>query len=143
MRYDDLHRLYAATPVTSTSRPRRTTRPSPPPGPSVGARWGKASAFSWSREAAGDREGMTVEGLDAAPRAFMRVVGTQAKIMSQRVRVEDPGDPASWIEVDRMTRIAFAYTEFPPKPTAASPQPSRTTVYDLALVLHPEDEVVV
>lgn len=146
MRYADLPRLYAAVQVISPPV-RRGEMVHPPALPEAGARWGKASAFSWSRQAAsegrGRQERLTVEYPEPAPRAFMRVVEAEARIMSERVRIEAPDDPSRWVEVDRMTRMAFAWTEFPPKPQTGSPQPSLTTVYDLAFALHPEDETVV
>lgn len=146
MRLADLPRLYAAVPVTSP--PARRGEPQHAPAqPKAGVRWGKASAFSWSRQAGADgrdrQQRLSVSYPEPAPRAFMRLVEAEARIMSQRARVEAPDDPAVWVEVDRMTRLAFAFTEFPPKPHAGSPQPSLTTVYDLAFALHPEDEAVV
>ena len=141
MRYADLPRLYAAVPVTSP--PVRRHKPIVAPAlPAAGARWGEGSRFSWSRQAAaeGRQEGLSLER--SKPRAFMRVVEAEAKIMSERVRVEAADDPSVWAEVDRMTRMSFAYTEFPPKAHAASPQPSRTTVFDLEFALHPPDETV-
>ena len=141
MRYADLPRLYAAVPVTSPPVRRGETIAAPAL-PPAGARWGKGSRFSWSRAAAGEgrQEGLSLER--SGPRAFMRVVEAQAKIMSERARVESADDPSVWAEVDRMTRMAFAYTEFPPKAHPGSPQPSRTTIFDLEFALHPPDETV-
>jgi hypothetical protein len=36
-----------------------------------------------------------------------------------------------------MVRLMFRYTEFPPKPTTSSMQPSLTTYFDLRFALHP------
>ena len=146
MRWADLHRLSAAVPVTASPARRETARASAEQQDESGTRWGKASRFSWSREAAPDDErSFLVEPFDTPTPAYMRVIEATAKIRSERVRVELPENPSVWAEVDRMTRIAFGYTEFPPKPYPSSPQPSRTTVYDLTFVLHPppEDEAVV
>ncbi|MBW3534302.1 MAG: coproporphyrinogen III oxidase family protein [Gemmatimonadetes bacterium] len=77
IRYHDLARMFAAVPVTSPPLQRQEAQPAAPLPPTSGARWGKASAFSWSREAATSgrnrQERLSVGG-DSEPRAFMRVV---------------------------------------------------------------------
>ena len=148
IRYHDLARMFAAVQVTSPPLQRQQARPAPPPPPASSARWGKPSEFSWSNQAAlmrGKTGSITVNYPEPKPREFMRIVRADLKIMSELVRVEMPDNPSVWVELDRMTRMAFHFTEFPPKPHAGSPQPSRTTVYDLEFDLHPppEDEAVV
>ena len=140
MRYGDLARMFAAVPVSSPALQRQDARPAAPQPPASGARWGKASEFSWSNEAARMRSktaSVSVNYPEPKPREFMRIVRADLKVISELVRVEAPDNPSAWVEIDRMTRMAFHFTEFPPKRTAASPQPSRTTLYDLEFDLHP------
>ena len=140
MRYADLPRLYAGVSVTSPPLQRRAAPPAAPQDIAPGARWGRPSRFSWSTAAALFRtrgQSITIEYPQPKPRHFMRVITAELKVMSERVRVEAPEDPSLWVEVDRMTRMAFHFTEFPPKRTPTSLQPARTTVYDLAFDLHP------
>lgn len=142
MRFRDLGWIFAPVPVTSPPLQRQAGSPGRPEAPAPGARWGKPSEFSWSNAANTARKrgsGVTVQYPEPTPRAFMRVIAADLKVMSEVVRVEAPGDPSTWVEVDRMTRMAFQFTEFPPKPKLSSPQPSRTTVYDMEFALHPPE----
>lgn len=143
MRYTDLARMFSVVPVTSPPL-RREARPTVPQPPASGARWGKASRFSWSNKKAAASGGMraqlqsiTINYPEPKPREFMRVVRADLKVNSELVRVEGP---SGWVEVDRLTRMAFQYTEFPPKRGIGSLQPSRTTIYDLVFDLHPPPE---
>ena len=148
MRLSDV--IGSVIPVNSHSRPRTPAKPPVPvPVPAVGVRFGGASAFSFSAEGAArdiaSRKGggVTVNFPEQEPPEFMRVVTSQVKVVSQVVRVEDPDDPESFTDVDRLARMMFYYTQFPPKPTRGSLQPSFTTYYDLHFDLHPTDETVV
>ena len=83
---------------------------------------------------------MTVNYPEDGPPEVMRIVRSRLNIRSVTAKVEDPGRPGVFVEVDRMERMYFSYTEFPPKPTRSSLQPSVTTHYDLRFDLHPPDE---
>ena len=138
MRYGDLPLLYA--PVVAHPVQRATAPAAPDPAPESGARWGKASAFSWSNQAALARnrtQGVSIEYPDGDPPEYMRIIDAELTVQAERVRVVSPDDPDIWVEIDRVTRMAFHYTEFPPKPDPSSLQPSLTTYYDLAFDLHP------
>lgn len=139
MRYSDLPLLYA--PVTATPNRRVETCAAPPPAPDAGARWGRASAFSWSTEAAlagrNRQRSVSVEYPEGDPPEFMRTIDAEMTVMVERVKVRSPDDLDVWVEIDRVMRMAFHYTEFPPKPDPASLQPSLTTYLDLHFDLHP------
>lgn len=133
--------LQSVVPVPSHSQERRRA-PEPPPTPDIGLRWGKPSAFSFSIAAAQERRnpGVTVNYPEDAPPEVMRIVPSRLNIRSVTAKVEDPARPGVFVEVDRMERMYFSYTEFPPKPTRSSLQPSVTTHYDLRFDLHPPGE---
>ena len=137
MRYADLVRVHAPATVAPTDRVRV---PAADPAPESGARWGKASAFSWSTEGAKARrkqQTVSVEYPEDAPPEYMRIIEADLKVMAERVKVRSPDDPGTWIEIDRVTRMAFHYTEFLPKRDPPAMQPSLTTYYDLLFDLHP------
>jgi hypothetical protein len=67
----------------------------------------------------------------------MRVIPAQAQVASQRVMVRSPEDDDVWIELDRLTRLMFRYTEFPPKSNPGGMTPTLTTSFDLTFDLHP------
>ena len=138
MRYSDLPLLYA--PVVAYPVQRAEPRPAADPAPESGARWGKASAFSWSTAAAlarSQQPGLSIEYPEGAPPAYMRIIDAELTVQAERVKVRSPDDPDTWVEIDRVTRMAFHYTEFPPKPDPSSLQPSLTTYFDLTFDLHP------
>ena len=138
MRWSDLARLY--TPVTAT--PLQRVRPAVlvDPEPDSGARWGRPSAFSWSSEAARTspaQQSITNQTPSGAPVEYMRVIPAQAQVSSQRVKVRSLDDEDVWIEIDRLTRLMFRYTEFPPKSGPGGMTPTLTTYFDLSFDLHP------
>jgi hypothetical protein len=138
MRWADLARLY--TPVTATPMQRIRTVVLADPEPDSGARWGKPSAFSWSSEAAGTspaQQSITNQTPSGAPVEYMRVIPAQAQVSSQRVKVRSPSDEDVWVEIDRLTRLMFRYTEFPPKSNPSGMTPTLTTYFDLTFDLHP------
>ena len=139
MRYGDLPRLYA--PVIAHPVQRAEARSAPDPEPETGARWGRPSAFSWSTERARTfrtrQQTISVEYPEGDPPEYMRIVDAELKVMAERVKVRAPSNPDVWVEIDRVTRMAFHYTEFPPKPDPSALQPSLTTYLDLHFDLHP------
>jgi hypothetical protein len=141
MRWHDLSRLY--TPVTAAPLQRAQPAVVLLPEPDSGARWGKPSAFSWSRQQAiatsSETQKIALHDRDEDPVEYMRVIPAQAQVTSERVKVRAPGEDETWVEIDRLTRLMFSYTEFPSKPTTASMQPSLTTYFDLHFELHPPE----
>ena len=141
MRYGDLARVYA--PVIAHPIQRAEPRPTAAPDsePETGARWGRASAFSWSNERARtfrtQQQTVSIEYPEDDPPEYMRIVDADLKVMAERVKVRDPENAEIWVEIDRVKRMAFHYTEFPPKPDPSSLQPSLTTYFDLHFDLHP------
>ena len=138
MRWSDLARLY--TPVTAT--PLQRTRPVvlADPQPDSGARWGKPSAFSWSNEAARTspaKQSISNQSPSGSPIEYMRIIPANAQVASQKVKVRSPGDEDVWIEIDRLARLMFRYTEFPPKSGPGGMTPTLTTYFDLSFDLHP------
>ncbi len=137
MRWSDLARLY--TPVTAA--PLHRTRPALPAAtPDSGARWGRPSAFSWSNEGAEQSSGLqsvTNQTPSGRPPEYMRIVAAQARVVAERVKVTSPTDESVWVEIDRMRRMVFHYTEFPPKSGPGGMTPTRTTYFDLSFDLHP------
>jgi hypothetical protein len=138
MRWHDLARLY--TPVTA--EPLQRVRPTVliDPEPDSGARWGKPSAFSWSNEAARTspaKQNISNQTPSGAPVEYMRIIPANAQVASQKVKVRSPGDEDVWIEIDRLTRLMFRYTEFPPKSGPGGMTPTLTTYFDLTFDLHP------
>lgn len=141
MRYGDLSRIYAPVVVTPMQRVAPRNAPTAPDAaPESGARWGKASAFSWSNQAAlarSRRPGISIEYPEGEPPEYMRIIDAELQVQAERVKVVSDQDPETWVEIDRVTRMAFHYTEFPPKPDPSALQPSLTTYFDLAFDLHP------
>ena len=138
MKFSDVLRIYAPA---NASPSERAPTPAAEPEPESGARWGKASGFSWSNEAAkagrSRRQTLSVEYPDAEPPEYIRIIDAELKVMAERVKVRDAANPDLWVEIDRVKRMAFHYTEFPPEPNPAALQPSLTTYYDLHFDLHP------
>ncbi len=138
MKWADLARLY--TPVTAT--PLQRVRPVvfADPEPDSGARWGKPSAFSWSSEAArtsAAKQSVSNQTPTGDPVEYMRIIPARAQVTSQRVKVRSPSDENVWVEIDRLTRLMFRYTEFPPKSGPSGVTPTLTTYFDLSFDLHP------
>jgi hypothetical protein len=136
MRWSDLVRL--VTPVTAI--PQLRTRPVSfaDPEPDSGARWGRPSAFSWSNEAAKTspaRQSVTNRTPSGASAEYMRIISATAQVASQKVKVRAGDD--TWIEIDRLTRLMFRYTEFLPRSSPSGMQPTLTTYFDLSFDLHP------
>jgi hypothetical protein len=67
----------------------------------------------------------------------MRIIPATAQVASQKVKVRSPDDADTWVEIDRLTRIAFRYTEFLPKSSPSGLTPTLTTCFDLTFDLHP------
>ena len=137
MRWSDLARLY--TPVAT---PLQRVQPVAlvDPEPASGARWGKPSAFSWSSEAARTspaKQSISNQTPSGSPVEYMRIIPAQAQVASRKVRVRSPRDEEVWIEIDRLTRLMFRYTEFPPKSGPGGMTPTLTTYFDLSFDLHP------
>jgi hypothetical protein len=138
MRWHDLARLY--TPVTATSQSRSRPVVLVDPEPDSGERWGKPSVFSWSSEAARTspaKQSISNQTPSGSPVEYMRIIPAQAQVASQRVKVRAPDDGDVWVEVDRLTRLMFRYTEFPPKSSPSGMRPTLTTYFDLSFDLHP------
>ena len=53
------------------------------------------------------------------------------------MKVRSPDDEDVWVEIDRLTRLMFRYTEFPPKSNPGGMMPTLTTYFDLRFDLHP------
>ena len=141
MRWSDLARLY--TPVTATAQPRARAIPLAETDPDSGARWGRPSAFSWSSEAAKqseDEQSITNTTPAGRPAEYMRIIPADLTVLSERVRVQSPTDENVWIEIDRLRRMVFHYTEHPPKSSPSGLTPTRTTYFDLSFALHPSPE---
>ena len=140
MRLVDLS--YRRVPVLSHSRV-RTAPPPPVETPQVGARWGKASQFVFSnasREEKASPPSLDIRWPEQRPYEYMRLMEDDLLVAASRGRI---GDEPSYVEVSRMARMRFRYTEYPPKRNRSAMQPSVTTYYDLTFVLHPpEDEEV-
>jgi hypothetical protein len=138
MRWHDLARLY--TPVTAAPLQRAQPVALVAPEPDIGARWGKPSAFSWSSEAGKTspaKQSIALHHRDDEPPEYMRIIPAQAQVSSQRVKVRSPDDEDVWVEIDRLTRLMFRYTEFPPKSSPSGMTPTLTTYFDLSFALHP------
>ena len=138
MRWSDLARLY--TPVSATPLQRVQPVVLVDPEPDSGVRWGKPSAFSWSSEAARTspaKQSIALHDREEAPPEYMRIIPAQAQVTSQRVKVRAASDEGVWIEIDRLTRLMFRYTEFPPKSGPSGMTPTLTTYFDLSFALHP------
>jgi hypothetical protein len=138
MRWHDLARLY--TPVIAT--PLQRIRPAVLVDPELdsGARWGRPSAFSWSSEAAKAspaKQSIANQTPSDDPVEYMRIIPANAQVASQRVKVRSPDDEDVWVEIDRLTRLMFRYTEFPPKSGPGGMTPTLTTYFDLTFDLHP------
>ena len=137
VRWHDLARLY--TPVTAA--PVQRTPPGQSPAiPASGGRWGNPSAFSWSREAAQQspaEQSVTDRTPSGSPPEYMRIIDAQLLVASEKVRVTSPNDPSVWVDIDRLRRMVFHYTEFPPKSSPSGLTPTRTTYFDLSFDLHP------
>lgn len=130
---------YAVQPVESHSVERAEVLP-PEPTPTPGRCWGRPSAFTHSREALEEDGGppsVTVNWPTEGARHFMRVLPAELEVVAKRVKVEE-GEVV--IEIDRLERMMFRYTEPRPKPTVRSLQPTRTTYYDMTFELHPIGE---
>ena len=101
----------------------------------------RPSAFSWSNEGAKTSEpeqDISNQTPSGAPAEYMRVVDAQLRVSAQKVKVRAPSDPANqWVEVDRLTRMMFYFTEFPPKSSPGGMTPTLTTYYDMTFALHP------
>ncbi len=141
MRWSDLARLY--TPVTATPQLRARIVPLTETDPGSGARWGRPSAFSWSNEAAKqrpDEQSITNTTPSGSPAEYMRIVAADLLVASQRVRVQSPIDPSVWVEIDRLRRMVFHYTEYPPKSSPSGLTRTRTTYFDLSFDLHPSPD---
>ena len=137
MRWGDL--AHAVRPVNSHRTGRIETSP-PVPVPDVGRRWGRPSAFSFSREEREEEGGPSVDVRwpGREPRHFMRIIPADLKVTATRHTVDDGSGNS--VEIDRLNRMMFQYTEILPKPHVSSLQPSRTTYYDMTFALHPEEE---
>ncbi len=138
MRWSDLARLY--TPVTATPQLRARIVPLTETDPGSGARWGRPSAFSYSNEAAkqsADEQSITNQTPSGSPAEYMRIIAADMLVASQRVRVQSSSDENVWVEIDRLRRMVFHYTEHPPKSSPSGLTPTRTTYFDLSFALHP------
>ena len=70
----------------------------------------------------------------------MRIIAADLLVASQRVRVRSPADENVWVEIDRLRRMVFHYTEHPPKSSPSGLTPTRTTYFDLSFDLHPSPD---
>lgn len=138
MRFADLARL--VTPVTATPQPRARVVPLADATPDSGARWGHPSLFSYSNEAAKQGEGeqsISNRTPSGRPAEYMRIIPADLRVASQRVRVRSPADENVWVEIDRLRRMVFHYTEHLPRSSPGGLTPTRTTYFDLSFDLHP------
>ena len=136
MRWHDLARLYMAV----TAAPLLRTRPGQPPAiPASGGRWGRPSAFSWSAEGAAqdDEQSVTDQTPSGNPAEHMRIINAQLLVASEKVRVHSPDNPSVWVDIDRLSRMVFHYTDYPPKSRPSGMTPTQTTYFDLTFDLHP------
>jgi hypothetical protein len=141
VRWSDLARL--CTPVTATPQPRTRVVPLAEPDPDSGGRWGRPAAFSWSNEAtkqSPDEQSITNQTPSGSPVEYMRTIAADLTVISERVRVQSPSDENVWVEIDRLRRMVFHYTQHPPKSSPSGLTPTRTTYFDLAFDLHPSPE---
>lgn len=136
MRWADL--AWVFTPILATPQPRTRPVSLVEPDPDSGARWGRPSAFSWSNEAARTspaRQSVMNRTPSGALAEYMRIIPAQAQVASERVRVEAAA--GTWIEIDRLTRMMFRYTEHLPRSSPSGLTPTLTTYFDLTFDLHP------
>jgi hypothetical protein len=79
-----------------------------------------------------------------APRDFKRIVKAQTKIYSKEYRVSRDGEsnPSDFVDIDRIERLMFYFTEHPEKARPAGFTPSHTTFFHLSFALSRDDREV-
>ncbi len=116
----------------------------PEPVPEAGVQFGRPSTFSFSAAAAdsgaGSGPGFVIELPDRSQAEYMRIIRAPGQVLSQEVRVKDPVEPGTSVDISRFERLRFAFTEYLPKPRLSSLQPTLRTEYDLTFKLHPDGE---
>ena len=76
-----------------------------------------------------------------APREFKRIIKAQTKIYSKEYRVSRDGEsnPSDYVDIDRIERLMFYFTEHPEKARPAGFTPSHTTFFHLTFALNRDD----
>jgi hypothetical protein len=76
-----------------------------------------------------------------SPREFKRIIKAQTKIYSKEYRVSRDGEsnPSDYVDIDRVERLMFYFTEHPEKARPAGFTPSHTTFFHLTFALNRDD----
>lgn len=141
MRLVDL--AYAAAQPALFREPAAREAAEAAPGAGSTLRWGRPSTFAYSsaERASGQGRSVTVEYPDRRPAQYMRLLQSELKVKATRVRVEDPDNADTWVDVDRLETMYFHFTELPEKPHPSLPQGTLTTYYIMEFSQQPPEGV--